>query len=164
MVPAIIDFAHKARRDFGIAPGRVLEVGSLDVNGSVREVFEPGSQCYRGIDRAPGPGVDEVMDGRAALGVFGYGVFDTVVCCECLEHDPRPWELIAAMHGLLAPGGHLFVSTPTFGFPYHGYPKDYWRLSEDAFREVVFEGFELLRLSTVVDTVGQPCVVGVGRR
>ena len=39
MVPAIIDFARTAAADFGIKPARVLEVGSLDVNGSVREAF-----------------------------------------------------------------------------------------------------------------------------
>ena len=35
---------------------RVLEVGSLDINGSVRELFE---KCdYTGVDLQMGPGVD----------------------------------------------------------------------------------------------------------
>ena len=46
----------------------------------------------------------------------------------------------------LKTGGHLIITTPTFGFPLHRFPKDYWRFGEDAFREVFFAGFEILNL------------------
>ena len=37
---------------------RVLEVGSLDINGSVRPIF---TDCeYVGLDLGPGPGVDVI--------------------------------------------------------------------------------------------------------
>ena len=38
--------------------GRVLEIGSLDINGSTRSFFSDGD--YLGIDVAPGAGVDLV--------------------------------------------------------------------------------------------------------
>jgi SAM-dependent methyltransferase len=161
VIPAILDFARAAAADFGIRPTRVLEIGSLDVNGSVRSVF-PGVP-WVGIDRVAGRGVDVVMDGRESVHHYGHGAFDLVVCCEALEHDPRPWEVWRLFPRLLRPGGFLLVSTPTFGFGYHGYPKDYWRPSEDAYREVIFEGLELLRLATLLDVTGAPCICGVGR-
>ena len=41
---------------------RVLEVGSLDINGSVRGYFQ---DCeYIGLDVGPGPGVDVVCGGQ----------------------------------------------------------------------------------------------------
>ena len=48
---------------------RVLEVGSLDLNGSVRRFF---SNCaYTGIDVAPGKGVDIVCQGQEFRGPDG---------------------------------------------------------------------------------------------
>ena len=42
--------------------GRTLEVGSLDINGSIRGLFEGG--VYIGLDVALGPGVDVLQLGR----------------------------------------------------------------------------------------------------
>jgi len=41
---------------------RTLEIGSLDINGSVRQFFDGGS--YIGLDVAPGHGVDIVCPGQ----------------------------------------------------------------------------------------------------
>jgi hypothetical protein len=67
------------RRCAGWLPPRraVLEVGSRDVNGSVRPLF-PGA-AYWGIDREPGPGVDEVGDGAAWRPADGK-TFDCAIC------------------------------------------------------------------------------------
>ena len=52
---------------------RVLEVGSLDINGSVRDLF---SDCdYTGVDLALGPGVDLACQGQ--LLEFPTARFDT---------------------------------------------------------------------------------------
>ena len=40
---------------------RVLEFGSLDINGTVRDVI--AADHYHGIDQVAGPGVDEVRFG-----------------------------------------------------------------------------------------------------
>lgn len=164
MVPAIIDFAIAARRDFGIVPGHVLEVGSYNVNGSIRTAFEPGAAGYVGIDISPGPGVDRVLWSHEIDRVWPPCTFDTVLCCETLEHDPKPWVTVAQMHAVLKPGGTLFVSTPTFGFPLHRFPKDYYRFGEDAFREFILAGFDVLRLGEVRDASAYPILCCVGRK
>lgn len=164
MVPAIIDFALAVRRDFAIAPGHVLEVGSYNVNGSIRAAFQPGAASYIGIDVSPGAGVDRVLNAHDIDRVWAPQTFDTVLCCEMLEHDPRPWISVAQMHAVLKPGGTLFVSAPTFGFPLHRFPRDYYRFGEDAFREFIFAGLDVLRLAEIRDHVGDPILCCVGRK
>ncbi|MFG0261182.1 MAG: class I SAM-dependent methyltransferase [Novipirellula sp. JB048] len=44
--------------------------------------------------------------------VFEPGSFDLVVSSECIEHTPDPALAIAEMARLLAPGGHIALSTP----------------------------------------------------
>ncbi len=89
---------------------------------------------------------------------------DVVICCEMLEHCRFFWRALTTLHMSVRPGGHLIITTPTFGFPLHRYPKDYWRFGEDAYREVFFEGFELLDIQEVRDVAGQPCLCAIGRK
>ena len=66
---------------------KVLEIGSLNINGSVRQFF---TDCdYLGVDLGPGADVDLVCNGHEVL--FADRSFDTVISCECLEHDIY-WE------------------------------------------------------------------------
>lgn len=102
--------------------GRTLEVGSYDVNGSVRGLF-PGE--YVGVDMRPGPGVDIVATADALP--FPDASFDVVVSTEMLEHDPSPWRSLAEMGRVLRPGGHLLLTTRGNGFGEHLEPSDYWR-------------------------------------
>lgn len=85
---------------------RVLEVGSWNVTGTVRDHFEGCD--YVGADVAAGPGVDLVVPGQE-LGL-PTGSFDTVISCECFEHNPYWLETFVNMARMLRPGG-LFVFT-----------------------------------------------------
>jgi len=98
------------------ASGPLLEIGSLDVNGSVRDLF-PGAAPYVGIDLGPGRGVDVVASGHD----FGRtGAFETVVTTECLEHDPG-WHLtLQNIVRVLRPGGTLLLTCATRGRHEHG--------------------------------------------
>jgi SAM-dependent methyltransferase len=96
--------------------GPLLEIGSLDVNGSVRAWF-PGADPYVGIDLGPGPAVDVVASGHD----FGRDAsFDTVVTTECLEHDPGWRETLANIVRVLRPGGRLVLTCATTGRHEHG--------------------------------------------
>ena len=98
------------------ASGPLLEIGSLDVNGTVRDLF-PGASPYVGIDLAPGPGVDVVASGHD----FGPDeAFATVVSTECLEHDPGWHETLATAVRVLRPGGALILTCATVGRHEHG--------------------------------------------
>lgn len=135
----------------------VLEVGARDVNGSVRSLFPPAG--YLGIDMVAGPGVDLVQDILGAGGWRFEGDFNTVVCCETLEHIKEPWTALDIMAMALRPGGLLIVSW-CFAFPLHdaepekGQSGDFWRTTP--------QGLDyLLRRAGLTDIVVQ--TEGCGR-
>lgn len=162
MMKSILDFAKQKKEVLNINTGHVLEVGSLDVNGSPRSVFQDDSLSYIGVDLMMGHGVDEICNGEQLLERFPDAKFDTIICMECLEHAIRPWIIVENMKKLLAPQGHLWVSTPTFGFPLHRFPLDCHRFGEDFYRYYIFQGLALLDLQHVNDGPEHPAIVGVG--
>jgi len=102
----------------------VLEVGSYDVNGSVRPLFpEP----YTGMDMREGPGVDLVAN-VLERETFAPESFATIITTETLEHVSEPAVAVENMASWLAPGGQLIVTVP-FMLNIHDYPCDYWRMT-----------------------------------
>jgi SAM-dependent methyltransferase len=120
-----------------IAGRRVLEVGSLDVNGGLRSVLEHfGPAEYVGVDLVPGPGVDVVCRGEELAAAFGAESFDVVVATEVIEHV-RDWRaLVRNLKRVSRAGGRIVITTRSPGFPFHGYPHDYWRFTPDDFRTI----------------------------
>lgn len=85
---------------------RVLEVGSLIINGSPRKHF---TLCrYVGIDLAPGLGVNKVHDG--AKGPYHFGHFDVVISVEVLEHAKEWYYILTHMYDALKPGGLMIIT------------------------------------------------------
>jgi SAM-dependent methyltransferase len=95
---------------------RVLEVGSWDVNGSIRQFFQDAD--YVGVDVAEGPGVDIVKQGQCVD--FPSMAFDTVVTCECFEHNPFWLESFLNMSRMLKPGGLFIMTCASTGRAEHG--------------------------------------------
>jgi SAM-dependent methyltransferase len=120
-----------------IAGRRVLEVGSLDVNGGLRSVLEHyGPAEYVGVDLVHGPGVDIVCRGERLAATFGAESFDVLVATEVLEHV-RDWRaLVVNLKRVCRPGGRIVITTRSPGFPFHGYPHDYWRFGADDLRTI----------------------------
>jgi SAM-dependent methyltransferase len=108
--------------------GKILDVGSLDVNGSVRNLFSD----YTGVDMREGKNVDIVA--KANKLPFDDATFDNVVCLEMLEHDDRFWESIPEMLRVLKPSGMFAITARGINFHKHGYPCDYWRFTGDSMR------------------------------
>jgi GT2 family glycosyltransferase/2-polyprenyl-3-methyl-5-hydroxy-6-metoxy-1,4-benzoquinol methylase len=42
--------------------------------------------------------------------------YDAIICADVLEHLRDPGEVLAQLHGLLAPGGRLLISIPNVGY------------------------------------------------
>lgn len=137
MHPSVMDFLRKEIKGSEILGKLVLEVGAQDVNGSPREVIVPlGPANYRGVDFVGGKGVDVIMDVRDLTKYFGQDGFDVVISTEMLEHAQDWRTAINQMKTVLRVGGLLVVTTRSKGFPYHGYPHDYWRYRIEHFREI----------------------------
>lgn len=122
-------------RSIGYKRGdRVLEMGSLDVNGSVRENFPEAD--YTGTDLRPGNGVDLVCPAEELPSKFPAGHFDIVLCLETLEHCEKWRDVLSAGWCLLKVSGRMCVTTPTKKKGYHGYPHDYWRWELEDYRHI----------------------------
>jgi beta-1,4-mannosyl-glycoprotein beta-1,4-N-acetylglucosaminyltransferase len=122
---------------------KVLEVGSLDINGSVRQFF---SDCdYEGIDLAEGKGVDRV---EMAHGYSRPETFDVVISSEMLEHDKHWQKSLVQMYENLKAGGLFVLSCAGPNRPEHGttrtdtysspFTTDYYRnISQEDLQEIL---------------------------
>jgi SAM-dependent methyltransferase len=162
MTPDILNFIRRAIYKLPMFQN-TLEVGSLDVNGSVREVLQIRSVKYKGVDILGGPGVDEVVKDIDEL-LDRDERYDLVACCETLEHVLDPLRMVRTMRELLLPGGFLLITTPGYGFPVHRFPIDTFRFGEDCYRLVFFADMELMSLDIAKDRAGYDILCGFGRK
>ena len=139
---ACVDFIRRHLTAEDVEDREVLEVGALNVNGSVRPVVSAlHPRSYIGIDLQPGPDVDEVCDAAQLVQRFGSSRFDLLISTEVLEHV-RDWQkVVAQFKEVLRPGGILLITTRSPGFPYHGFPDDFWRY-EPSDLQIIFSDFE----------------------
>lgn len=117
--PEQADFCKSVKKKFpflfkGV---NVLDIGSLDINGNNRYLFE-GYGSYTGIDVGDGKNVDIVCKGHE----FDSGMFkfDIVISTECFEHDQHWKETITNGIRLLKSGGLLLFTCATTGRHEHG--------------------------------------------
>jgi len=139
------DFYVAARQ---VAVGQqltVVEIGSEEFNGAYRHIFADERFAYIGCDRAPGPGVDIVLDDPYKLPLPDASA-DIVVSGQMLEHCEFFWLSFGEMLRVLKPDGYLFLIAPSGG-PVHNYPVDCYRFYPDAYRALArYAGCQLLDL------------------
>lgn len=146
--------AHKAQRQFFekvkdehfelFIGSKVLDCGSLNVNGSFKDLF---SSCeYLGIDIVPGLDVDLVTsvneyktkhhDGHDP--VFPIGYYDVVVSGEMLEHSETWKRDIQDMIDMVRVGGLFAFSCAGRDRPEHGTRRtgNTWGTSPDYYRNL----------------------------
>lgn len=110
-------------------PCVVLDIGSQDVNGTMRNVA-PAYCRYTGVDFSAGAGVDIVLQDPYRL-PFADGSVDAVVSSSCFEHIELFWLMFIEVMRVLKPNGLFYLNAPTNG-DYHRYPVDCWRFYPDA--------------------------------
>lgn len=138
----ILEYIENLKQRIG-RQSRVLDIGSLDVNGSPRKFFKDADE-YIGIDLEKGKSVDIVASSYDIPKLFKKNSFDCVICCETIEHDSFFWVTIRNMRWVLKPGGWMILSAPSLRQYIHRYPIDCYRFLPDAFETFFFKGFEEL--------------------
>lgn len=122
----------------------VIEIGSLNINGTVRDFF-PTPLNYVGVDLEKGNGVDLVAEGQNVD--FPDNSFDVAVSAECFEHNPYWKETFENMYRMSE--RFIIFTCASDGRPEHGTTRttpqnspftvkqwDYYRnLNEKDFRE-----------------------------
>lgn len=108
---------------------KVVDIGSQDVNGSLRTVT-PINFDYIGVDFVEGNGVDIVLDSPYKL-PFEDDSIDVVLSSSCFEHSEMFWLVFLEILRILKPDGLFYLNVPSNGF-YHRYPVDCWRFYPDS--------------------------------
>lgn len=106
----------------------IIEIGSQDVNGSLRDVW-PGVS-YTGVDFVAGKGVDVILDDPYAL-PFEDNSADIILSSSVFEHSEMFWVLFLEIMRVLKPHGLFYLNVPSNG-DFHRWPVDCWRFYPDS--------------------------------
>lgn len=164
MAPDELDAIGQAFDRLGVE-GRILDVGSRDVNGTIWPLLEQRGNyldeyAYVGIDWEGGPNVDARASGHELP--FCDQTFATVVCNSTLEHDPFFFLTVMELYRVAQVDATFVVGIPTYGFPYHAHPVDCYRATVDAFSNFILTGCTEIAIARVTDS-GPPRLYGSGR-
>jgi autotransporter strand-loop-strand O-heptosyltransferase len=116
--PSQQNFCSRMKQQFpkNFLNKKVLDIGSLDINGNNRFLFE---NCnYIGLDVGEGHNVDIVAVGHLYDAPNEY--FDTIISTEVFEHDMFYEETIKNIMRMLKPGGAFIFTCASTGRPEHG--------------------------------------------
>jgi len=95
---------------------KILDVGSGDINGNNRFLFE---NCeYNGNDVVNANNVTIVSKTKDLP--FENNTFDTIISTECFEHDPEYKESILKIYEMLKPDGLFFFTCASTDRGEHG--------------------------------------------
>lgn len=94
----------------------VLDVGSGDINGNNRFLFE--NCIYIGNDVIKAPNVTIVSKTKDLP--FNNEYFNTIVSTECFEHDPEYKESFLKIYEMLKPDGLFLFTCASTGRAEHG--------------------------------------------
>lgn len=98
-------------------PQKILEVGSYDILGTVRDLFAD-AKSYIGADLIAGPGVEMVKSGHEID--LESNSLDLALSCECFEHNPYWLETFLNMIRMTRPGGLVVFTCASRGRLEHG--------------------------------------------
>jgi SAM-dependent methyltransferase len=165
---------HAIIRESGVRPRRALEVGGVMGPDSLLgspELAGAERYCLNLVDMQSRDGITAVTGNANDMSAFDDEAFDLVVSNATLEHDKRFWLSLGEMRRVLAPGGLLIIGAPgyvrnperdhgrsTHTYRVH-YRHDYYRFSDQAFREVFFEGLDDVHVQWILSP---PRIIGIG--
>ena len=113
---------------------KVIEIGSQDINGSLRGTA-PSNFEYVGVDFVAGRGVDLILTDPYIL-PFTTASADIVISSSCFEHSEMFWLVFLEIMRVLKPKGLFYLNVPANG-SFHRFPVDCWRFYPDSGRALV---------------------------
>jgi SAM-dependent methyltransferase len=107
----------------------IVEVGSRDVNGSIRQFAAPHHD-YIGLDFDAGRGVDVMIEDPYCFPLETESA-DIVLTSSCFEHSEFFWLTFLDCQRILKPDGVMYLNAPSNGL-FHRHPVDCWRFYPDS--------------------------------
>lgn len=122
---------------------RIVDLGSQDVNGSYRPLFDVQDWHYTGLDLSAGRNVDLVLTQSYRWHGIRSASIDVCISGQALEHIPYFWLTALEIARVLKPDGLCCIIAPSAGYE-HRYPVDCWRFYPDGMR--AFADYARLRV------------------
>jgi SAM-dependent methyltransferase len=141
---------------------KIADVGSADINGSYKQIFDLLDCEYTGIDLEEGPGVSVVLTSPYEFPLPD-DEYDIVFSGQTFEHAGHFWKTFSEMCRITKPDGLIIVITPSRG-PVHRYPVDCYRFMPDAMAALAEHGEVVLVDSWTSDFGPFHDAVGVFRK
>lgn len=109
---------------------KILDVGSLDINGCYKKSFQLPKWSYTGMDITPGKNVDLVVPDPHNWTNIQDKSYDVVVSGNCLEHIEAPWMVAKEIERITKDNGICIFTVP-WNHGIHRFPVDCWRILPD---------------------------------
>ena len=163
-------------RESGIRPARALEIGGYLNHNSLLiapELEATERYCLNLMRMRADTPMKAVVGNSNDMHMFEDESFDLVVSNATFEHDKYFWLSLAEIRRVTRAGGMVIIGVPgytknakrvgargTITFAVH-YRFDYYRFSEQAVRDVFFEGMDDVH---VLSMLRPPRIIGHGRK
>lgn len=109
---------------------KILDIGSCDMGGSYKPIFDEEKWEYTGMDMAQGANVDiEVRDSYDWKEIESEA-YDVVISGQAFEHMPYFWLVMQEIKRVLKPDGICCIIAPSAGAE-HRCPVDCYRFYTD---------------------------------
>ena len=129
----------------------IYDLGSLDVNGSYRPLFDEVAWQYRGMDMSPGKNVDMVLKNPYHWSEVKSNTVDVIISGQAFEHMDYFWVTMLEVARVLKVGGLCCIIAPSSGYE-HRYPVDCYRFYRDGFAALAhFASLQILENSIQKD-------------
>lgn len=109
---------------------KVLDVGSQNVNGTYRTLFNQQIYDYQGLDVSQGDNVDIIPDDCYDWKELRTNFFDVVISGQAIEHIEFPWKTFKEISRVMKDTGICCIIAPSSLFE-HRYPIDCYRFYPD---------------------------------
>lgn len=123
-------FALKYLKNYKNKKLKIIDIGSQDINGSYRSIFENYNWQYCGCDMTEGKNVDIILNNEYNWNEVKSGSFDVVISGQAFEHIEYFWVTMLEISRILKEEGLCCIIAPSGGIE-HKYPIDCWRFYSD---------------------------------
>lgn len=111
---------------------KIIDIGSQDVNGSYKPIFNDSKYKYYGADIESGKNVDIILTNPYYWKNIKSKSFDVVISGQAFEHIEYFWVTMSEIERILKTDGLCCIIAPSGGFE-HKFPLDCWRIYPDGF-------------------------------
>jgi len=133
---------------------KILDLGSMEIGGSYRSIFDEEKWEYTGMDLMPGKNVDIVLSDPYNWLEIKSNSVDVFISGQTFEHIEYFWRTMSEITRVLKPGALCCLIAPSGG-PEHRYPVDCWRFYPDGFKALArYAGLEVLEVGTQWESKG----------